>query len=58
MPAYLCVKDVAAGELPLAVAFAQEASLEELVDGTPYNTYTTASGVNQNLDDAPLKDEE
>lgn len=52
------VKDVAEGKLPLTVAFAEEAKVEEMGAGTRYSTYTTASGVQQILDDAPIKDED
>lgn len=52
------VKDVAKGELPLAVAYAEEAVVDESGMGTHYSTYTTASGVQQALDDSPVKDED
>jgi hypothetical protein len=53
------VKDVAEGKLPLIVAFAEEARIEEMGTGTPYNTFSTTCGVNDNvLDDSPSKDED
>lgn len=52
-------KDVAEGKLPLIVAFAEEAKVEEMGSATPYNTFTTTCGTNDNvLDDSPSKDED
>lgn len=52
-------QDVASGELPLTVAFARETVVEDLKSGTPYSTYTTYSGVNNNSgDDGAIKDED
>ena len=53
-------KDLAAGELPLTVAFAEEATVqEEQLAGLPhYTTYTTESGSSRSMDDGPIKDEE
>ena len=55
----LSVKNVASGEVPLTVAFAEEAKSEEVEQGSPYySTYTTESGSSKSLDDAPIKDED
>jgi hypothetical protein len=58
MPTY--VKDVAAGELPLTVAFAEEVKPEAVMGtATSYSTYTTMSGQStQSLDDGAVKDED
>ena len=52
-------KDVAKGELPLTIAFAEVVPMEDLGSGTPYATYTTDSGrATQVLDDSQIKDED
>lgn len=45
------LKDVAHGKLPLTVAFAEIARIDPRASATLYNTYTTTSGVNDNVGD-------
>jgi hypothetical protein len=53
-------KDQAEGDLPLTVAFAEEARAQAEHSGPlpHYTTYTTESGSNRSMDDGPIKDEE